>query len=52
MYRTFRMKALPLRPELDKLLRESAEAVRHMTPEEHNKMLQAQRESWSRQDMD
>jgi alkylhydroperoxidase/carboxymuconolactone decarboxylase family protein YurZ len=35
-----------------KALRENAEAVKKMTPEELEQMLKAQRESWCRQDMD
>lgn len=49
---TLRTKPSPPRPELDKLLRESADAVKRMTPDELETMLKAQRESWARQDMD
>jgi hypothetical protein len=47
-----RMKPSPPRPELDRLLKESAERFKVMSPEEQEKMFQAQRESWARQDMD
>lgn len=39
-------------PELEKLLKESAEAVKRMSPAELEEMLRKQRESWARQDMD
>ena len=39
-------------PELDRLLKDSVEKVKQMTPEELEAMHKAQRESWSRQDMD
>jgi hypothetical protein len=35
-------------PELEKLLRESAEAVQKMTPEQREEMFRQQRESWVR----
>ena len=47
-----RIKPLPPNPELDRLLKESAKAVKAMTPEQREAMMQKQRESWSRQDMD
>lgn len=42
---------MTLRPELEKLLRESATKVAAMTPEEREAMLKAQRESWVRAEM-
>ncbi len=39
-------------PELQRLLKESIELVKRMTSDEHKKMIDAQRESWARQDMD
>ncbi len=47
-----RMKPLETRPDLLKLLAEAKEAWEKMTPEQQEEMLQKQRESWARQDMD
>lgn len=45
-------KPCPARPELLRLLAESVERVRKMTPAELDEMIRQQRESWARQDMD
>lgn len=42
---------MTLRPELEKLLRESAAKVAAMTPEEREAMFKMQRESWVRVEM-
>ena len=39
-------------PRLLKRLRESAEQVKKMTPDELEAMMKAQAKSWARQDMD
>jgi hypothetical protein len=46
------MKPLPPNPELDRLLKESAEAFKALPPDEQEKILRAQQQSWVRQDMD
>ena len=46
------MKRLPPNPELDRLLKESAEKFKAMTPEQQEAEMKLQRESWARQDMD
>lgn len=38
-------------PELLRLLRESVEAVKRMTPEEREEMIRQQRESWVRAEL-
>lgn len=38
-------------PKMDRLLREAAEAVRNMTPEQYEAMIRRQRESWVRGEM-
>lgn len=50
--RCFSLHEVQANPELERLLRESVEAVCRMTPEQREAMLKAQRESWARQDMD
>jgi histidinol-phosphate/aromatic aminotransferase/cobyric acid decarboxylase-like protein len=45
-------KPLPPRPELERKLRESAEAFERLPRDEKEKILRTQRESWARQDKD
>lgn len=49
---TFLSKPIETDPELLERLRRSAEEVKKMTPEEYAAMIEAQRQSWARQDMD
>lgn len=46
------MKPLPRNPELERLLKESVAKFNAMSFEEQEKMLRAQQQSWTRQDMD
>ena len=49
---TARMKPIAAQPALDALLKEARAKLEKMTPEEREAMWKAQRESWTRQDMD